>query len=439
MKAPRITSGALGQPSQWNALHDDAQGSAALLAHQMLGYFSLGTIPTNGETLTFDINGTNVVLTGVTSIGSTAGNFLIVAGNVPATLLNAWNLLQNPWTTNANQVALSLANQELLAYIGVAVSGTTLTVYSLNTSLNSQLTSFSGSTTFASGSYNAQTMQLYVEPAVFYIGATQVKFAGGSTPTVTAPVSHPRIDLLTINTSGVLAWTTGTENASPVPPSYPFGVVPICELWNVVGETLLLDNANQNSSQGFISTDVRPFNNVIFINNNNQIGFGVSLLFQPGMVMMWSTSTAPTGWLICDGSAVSRTTYATLFGVIGTTFGIGNGSTTFNLPDMRGRVPIGVGTGTGGGASGNGTPTGGNALTARTLADWAGEETHTLSTGEMPAHSHNYDRADQAGGGSPANSTGGPTGSIASTDSQGGGSAHNNIQPMLALEFIIHT
>lgn len=63
-----------------------------------------------------------------------------------------------------------------------------------------------------------------------------------------------------------------------------------------------------------------------------------------GVVNMWATNTAPTGWLICAGAAVSRTTYATLFAILGTTFGAGDGSTTFNLPDYRDRMPIGAGT-----------------------------------------------------------------------------------------------
>ena len=62
-----------------------------------------------------------------------------------------------------------------------------------------------------------------------------------------------------------------------------------------------------------------------------------------GELKMWSTGTAPKGYLICDGSAVSRTTYADLFAAIGTTFGSGNGSTTFNLPDYRDTMPIGAG------------------------------------------------------------------------------------------------
>ena len=62
----------------------------------------------------------------------------------------------------------------------------------------------------------------------------------------------------------------------------------------------------------------------------------------PGMLAPYAGKTAPEGWLLCDGSAVSRTAYAALFAVIGTTYGAGNGSTTFTLPDLRGRVAAGA-------------------------------------------------------------------------------------------------
>lgn len=62
-----------------------------------------------------------------------------------------------------------------------------------------------------------------------------------------------------------------------------------------------------------------------------------------GMIMMWPNVTPPAEWLLCNGQAVSRTTYADLFALVGTVFGAGDGSTTFNVPDMRGSVPIGAG------------------------------------------------------------------------------------------------
>lgn len=68
--------------------------------------------------------------------------------------------------------------------------------------------------------------------------------------------------------------------------------------------------------------------------------------FPPGVITPYAGSSAPLGYLLCDGSAVSRATYPSLFGVIGTTYGVGDGSTTFNLPDMKGRVAVGKSTDT---------------------------------------------------------------------------------------------
>ena len=91
-----------------------------------------------------------------------------------------------------------------------------------------------------------------------------------------------------------------------------------------------------------------------------------------GIVEMFAGSTAPSGAILCQGQAVSRSTYASLFAVIGTTWGAGDGSTTFNLPDFRGVSPIGAGTGTHTGT------------TARTVAAFYGAETISLTQSQLP-------------------------------------------------------
>ena len=93
-----------------------------------------------------------------------------------------------------------------------------------------------------------------------------------------------------------------------------------------------------------------------------------------GVIRLFAGSTAPNGWLICNGDAVSRSAYGDLFKIIGTTYGVGNSNTTFTLPDMRGRCPIGVGTGA--------------SLTARTLGSNVGAETATLAEANLPSHTH---------------------------------------------------
>lgn len=153
----------------------------------------------------------------------------------------------------------------------------------------------------------------------------------------------------------------------------------------------------------------------------------INIMAMTGEVKLWSTATAPSGWLECDGAAVSRTTYAALFAVIGTTFGAGDGSTTFNVPDLRGRAPIGRGTGSG--------------LTARTLAATGGEETHVLTVGELAAHTHTVAvRNPTAGAGSGdvalANAA---TNNTKTSSSAGSDTAHNNMQPFIVMTFIIKT
>jgi hypothetical protein len=268
-----------------NTRRDDARGGSFLLAHQQLGALALPTNPTNGQTLTLTVNGTAIVITYVSSIGSTPNNILI-QGTAALTAAATVNFLRRPDITNANQIAASVPNQALLVYLGWSLpsGATTLTPFSLNKNVNSapaNLTSFTASTTVTSGTWTAHTMQLYVEDGIYYVGTTRVIFAGASTPTVTAPVSNPRIDVLTADNSGTLAWTTGTENASPVAPTYPVGKVPICELYNVVGETALYDNENQQSGEGYIYNDVRPILGGSYISSTSQVASGLFIL-DPG-------------------------------------------------------------------------------------------------------------------------------------------------------------
>lgn len=105
-------------------------------------------------------------------------------------------------------------------------------------------------------------MTLYVENGAYYVNGIRYLFAGGSTPTFTAPVSNPRIDLVTIDTSGTIAIVEGTEAPSPSVPAYPENVITLCEVYHVVGETAIYTANSANygwtSSQGYIQNDVRP-------------------------------------------------------------------------------------------------------------------------------------------------------------------------------------
>jgi microcystin-dependent protein len=166
-----------------------------------------------------------------------------------------------------------------------------------------------------------------------------------------------------------------------------------------------------------------------------------------GSVMDYAGATLPTDWLWCDGSVISRTTYADLFTAIGTTYGAGDGSTTFALPDLRGRVSAGKDNmdntvGTGGGDAGRLTSGSKAAVDGDTLGASGGVQEHLLLHEEsgVPAHSHPYNRHNTVARTSTGANTAG-TGNLAATTSNNtaadAAQAHTNVQPTLVLNKII--
>lgn len=166
-----------------------------------------------------------------------------------------------------------------------------------------------------------------------------------------------------------------------------------------------------------------------------------------GSIVDYAGAGDPAGgnWLLCDGRAISRATYATLFTALGTVYGAGNGSTTFNIPDLRGRVSVGPDDmGTGAGEAGR------LASADDDLGDSGGAETHTLTTSEIPTHTHQLTAVtspqtnhahttDQGGSRVSAESDNNATAHANSvtTTAAGSGSAHNNMPPYLCLNRIV--
>ena len=188
------------------------------------------------------------------------------------------------------------------------------------------------------------------------------------------------------------------------------------------------------------------------------INGGTGQLPPLGSTVIWWTDTAPQGWLFANGQAVSRSTYAALFSLFGTSFGAGDSSTTFNVPDLRDVVPMGKGTM--GGTSARGLIT---HLTTTTLGAVIGAGTVTLDTTMIPSHTHTNTLSDPGhthshttanvsnagsyagvqfdgpGGGNfyTAAMSSVTTGITITNASQGGGAAHTNVQPSGICNFII--
>jgi microcystin-dependent protein len=192
-------------------------------------------------------------------------------------------------------------------------------------------------------------------------------------------------------------------------------------------------------------------------NFSTTVATALAALVPSGTVSQTARATAPTGYLLCDGSAVSRTTYSSLFDAIGTAYGAGDNSTTFNIPNLKGRVPVGFDS---------------SQTEFDTLGETGGAKTHTLTVLEMPSHTHiqdshnhsqnphnhsqtigNIDDLNFTGGGGQNPPADGPNaftnGSVtqnttatnnattATNQNTGGGQAHNNLQPYVVLNYMI--
>lgn len=160
------------------------------------------------------------------------------------------------------------------------------------------------------------------------------------------------------------------------------------------------------------------------------------ILIPAGTIIQSAAINVPDGWFDCDGSSLSTTTYADLFNAILYTYG--GSDLYFNIPDIRGRIPIGSGSGT--------------SLTTRTLGSTGGEEEHTLTISEIPSHTHSLTRRPNPEEGAyDAYSGNSLESSAATTDrtksdgtldtfntySTGSGNSHNNMQPYIVLRYLI--
>jgi hypothetical protein len=153
---------------------------------------------------------------------------------------------------------------------------------------------------------NGTTAQVYTDGTNFFSAQTGSagNFTVNGTLTASGVTDTGSLSAASLSVSGASTFST-----SPTAPTPTTG-----------------DNTTKVATTQFVQNSISTFN-----------------IFPTGSIAMWPTATAPSGFLLCDGSAVSRTTYANLFALFGTTFGTGDGSTTFNLPNFISNLPIGAG------------------------------------------------------------------------------------------------
>ena len=196
-------------------------------------------------------------------------------------------------------------------------------------------------------------------------------------------------------------------------------ITELAELTDVASDDLLVVVDKSDTSMADSGTDKK-------VKKSNLVKDTVPA----GVIEMFRGSTAPTGYLLCDGSAVSRTTYSALFTAISTTYGAGDGSTTFNVPNLKGKVAVGL----------NSSDTSFDAL-----GETGGEKSVTLTAAQSGLPSHRHYAQLTTGTGTP-----GYVSQVSITGNWGpdkvivedagpinASSAHTNLQPYIVLNYII--
>ena len=207
---------------------------------------------------------------------------------------------------------------------------------------------------------------------------------------------------------------------------------------SVSGNMNIAGNTSIGGTVTIVGANVQAANAKVCASAFYGDGTNLTGLLPPGIVLPYGASASPTGYLLCNGAAVSRSTYSSLFAVVSSLYGNGDGSSTFNVPDLRGRFIAGWDV----------SATASSVLTSvtagmvinTTMANTGGVQAVTLAVAQTPSHNHlvgsnQYSIGDDAGN----NLQSGTSVASVSTTSTGGGGAHSNIPPTMILNYIIKT
>lgn len=324
----------------------------------------------------------------------------------PIPQYNSSEIVVSAVDTRGNTTTVRKTITDFIVYSPIAINQTSATISRTNNIDEETKISFEG--TFWNNNFGKADNSLSVAYKYRLKGSSNAYTTGVTT--ITPTISN---NSFSVANKAILG---DTNNGFDVSKSYEI-IVEVSDKLSVneIDYTL---NPGKNAIE-IVGNKVTKINDILFEN----------LLLPSGSVIEYAGDTAPNGWLICDGSAISREIYANLFEVIGSTFGGGDGMTTFNIPNLKGKIPVGLNS---------------DDSDFNILGKTGGEKTHILKINEIPSHNHRQTvTASRAGSGSTyaswnANNLFGNTDKAArNTLNTGGGEAHNNLQPYITLNYII--
>lgn len=319
---------------------------------------------------------------------------------------NSSKIIVSAVDTRGNTTTVQKTITDFIVYSPITINQTSATISRTNNIDEETKISFEG--TFWNNNFGKVDNSLSVTYKYRLKGSSNAYTTGVTT--ITPTISN---NSFSVTDKAILG---DTNNGFDVSKSYEI-IVEVSDKLSVneIDYTL---NPGKNAIE-IVGNEVTKINDILFEN----------LLLPSGSVIEYAGDTAPNGWLICDGSAISRQKYSKLFEVIGTTYGSGDGNSTFNLPNLKGKIPVGLNS---------------DDSDFNILGKEGGEKTHILKINEIPSHNHRQTvTASRSGSGSTYvswnanNLFGNKDTGARNTLNTGGGEAHNNLQPYITLNYII--
>ena len=337
----------------------------------------------------------------------------------------------NSWGQILNDGVISLADSAIAGYTQVSIGSAATVTLTENQGSNDEARSAFLEFTGSIGTAHTSIFVLIPNNSKGYVVRNSVSTNNATDAVILRVAGNAGVTIPSSENRMVI--TNGTSVYPVVPSNFPSNItvkgnVSVSGTMNIGGNTSIGGNVT-------ISGDVHVSSKVCA---SAFYGDGTNLTgaMPTGAIIPYAVTAAPTGFVLCNGAALSRSTYATLFAVVSSLYGNGDGSSTFNVPDLRGRFVAGWDAGT-------------SVLTSVTvsmilgssIANTGGTQAVSLTTAQMPAHAHEYRRynPDATGGANGGGSTGGLDTTSVTTGSTGSTGAHSNIPPTIILNYIIKT
>jgi len=375
----------------------------------------------------------------------------------------------NTWGQILNDGVISLVDEAVAGYATVTVGATTSVTLTSNQGSGDQARSAILELTGSVGGTHSTIYVLIPNNSKSYVVRNAITYASAGADVILQVAGNAGVTIAPGATKFVI--TNGTSVYNVAPDTFSSAItVDASATFNatvsVSGTAYLKGAVSVGGAANFASTvtiagathlqstlsvaGAATFNSTVTVLGNAHVsaavcasafyGSGSNLTGLPSMptgaIVTWTVTAAPSGYLACDGTAVSRTTYSGLFAIVSSLYGSGDGSTTFNIPDLRGKFMAGYGTAL--------TSVTAGMVIGTTIGNTGGVQAVSLATAQIPSHSHALTSVYSAA----ANTSNVPglrrftevnTAAAMNTSVAGGGGVHSNIPPTIMLNYVIKT